>query len=148
MPPSIRIDIAAQRLTFRDGERQLHFPISSGRNGIGFREGSGCTPTGRFRIVSKHGEHAPLLTIFRARLPVGLWPEASGGQDDVLTRILCLDGLDPQNANTLSRYIYIHGTIHTEQLGTPASHGCIRLAPEAMSRLFDLTPLGTPVTII
>ncbi len=148
MPPSIHIDIAAQRLTFRDGDCRLLFPISSGRNGIGFREGSGCTPTGRFRIYSKHGEHAPLLAIFRNRLPVGLWPEASRGQDDVLTRILCLDGLDPQNANTLSRYIYIHGTIHTAQLGSPVSHGCIRLAPDAMSRLFDLTPLGTPVTII
>ena len=30
--------------------------------------------------------------------------------DFILTRILWLDGLEPHNANTRSRYIYIHGT--------------------------------------
>lgn len=147
MPPSLHIDIATQRLIFREGGIILTFPISSGRAGVGFREGSGGTPTGRFRISSKHGENAPLLTVFRGRLPVGLWPEAARGEDAILTRILCLDGLDPQNANTRARYIYIHGTSDITQLGAPVSHGCIRLAPEDMASLFELTPLGAPVTI-
>ena len=43
------------------------------------------------------------------------------------TRILWLEGLDPENANTYERYIYIHGTNAESQLGTPASHGCVRM---------------------
>lgn len=147
MPPSLRIDIAHQLLLFQEGGGSRTFPISSGRAGVGFREGSGCTPTGRFRIIAKHGENAPLLTVFRGRLPVGLWPEAARGEDAILTRILCLDGLDPQNANTRARFIYIHGTPAIDQLGSPVSHGCIRLAPEDMAYLFARTPLGAPVVI-
>jgi lipoprotein-anchoring transpeptidase ErfK/SrfK len=32
----------------------------------------------------------------------------------------------------------IHGTSHTARLGTPASHGCVRLAPENAAYLFGL----------
>ncbi len=32
----------------------------------------------------------------------------------------------------------IHGTYQTRQLGRPASHGCIRLAPGNAARLFNL----------
>lgn len=39
--------------------------------------------------------------------------------DFILTRILWLDGLDPGNANTQERYIYIHGTNRTD---SPRNH--------------------------
>jgi len=32
----------------------------------------------------------------------------------------------------------IHGTLETDQLGRPASHGCIRLAPGAAATLYQL----------
>ena len=32
----------------------------------------------------------------------------------------------------------IHGTSHTSALGTPASHGCVRLAPENAAFLFKM----------
>jgi hypothetical protein len=32
----------------------------------------------------------------------------------------------------------IHGSFHTKRLGTRASHGCVRLAPENAAVLFDL----------
>lgn len=67
--------------------------------------------------------------------------------DFILTRILWLDGLEPHNANTRSRYIYIHGTNDTELLGTPASHGCIRLSPRDMMALFALAEEGMDVFI-
>ncbi len=124
------------------------FPISSGKAGAGFGEGTGKTPTGRFAICSKHGGNAPLNTIFRSRLPVGLWPEAARGNDVILSRILCLDGLDPANANTRQRYIYIHGTPDTAHLGHPASHGCIRMAPQDIIFLYGLVPLGEEVIIL
>ncbi len=147
--PTIRISISRQelRLTGDNGELLFCCPISSGAAGTGFEEGSGRTPTGRFCICSKHGENAPLNTLFRARIPVGTWPCPGAPQDAILARILCLDGLDAANANTRARYIYIHGTSDTAHLGTPASHGCIRLSPQDIAALYPLVPLGTEVSI-
>lgn len=139
----ICISISAQ--TLRYGE--LVFPCSTGRAGIGTEPGSGRTPTGLFEICSLHGENAPLMTVFRGRLPVGTYPTAARGEDAILTRILALHGLEPHNANTRSRYIYIHGTNEVELLGTPASHGCVRLSPQDMRTLFDRVRLGTRVVI-
>lgn len=147
--PTIHISIERQELILRDEDDSVLFRavISSGKAGTGFEEGSGRTPTGRFSICSKHGENAPLNTLFRARIPVGTWPCPGAPQDAILARILCLDGLEAANANTRARYIYIHGTSDTAQLGTPASHGCIRLSPQDIAELFPLVPLGTPVII-
>ncbi len=41
----------------------------------------------------------------------------------------------------------IHGTIEPEKIGQPASLGCVRLKNEDVEELFDLVPVGTPVTI-
>lgn len=143
--PEIHINLAEQRLLLRGGEKPFSAVISSGAAGIGFTPGSGCTPTGRFRVYSRHGIGAPLLTVFLARIPIGIYSNQAG--DCILSRILCLDGLDEENANTRARYIYIHGTNDVEHLGTPVSAGCIRLAPEDMVQLFELAPTGTPVFI-
>ena len=146
---TIHISISAQRLELRNpaGATLFAAPCSTGAAGTGSEPGSGRTPLGRFVIYSKHGENAPLLTVFRARTPVGLHPVASRGEDAILSRILTLHGLEPQNANTLSRFIYIHGTADIAQLGTPVSHGCIRLSPQDAATLFELVPLHTPVII-
>lgn len=141
--PAVVVSISRQEL--RCGE--LCFRVSTGANGVGTEEGSGKTPLGRFRIHSRHGENAPLLTVFRGRLPVGLYPQAACGQDAILTRILTLDGLEPANANTRARYIYLHATPEVKLLGTPASHGCIRLSPQDMLTLFSACPIGTEVRI-
>lgn len=142
-PLTIHVSVSKQRLTYGD----FSAPVSTGAAGVGTEEGSGRTPMGRFRICSKHGENAPLNTVFRARIPVGVYPVAVRGDDAILARILCLDGLEPANANTRSRYIYIHGTNEVEKLGSPASHGCIRLSPQDAATLFDLVPLGTEMLI-
>ena len=148
-PHKIIVSVAAQRLELRSDSGELLFaaPCSTGAAGTGSEEGSGRTPLGRFCICSKPGETAPLLTVFRGRLPVGLHPQASRGEDAILSRILCLHGLEPHNANTRARFIYIHGTADTARLGTPVSHGCIRLSPQDAATLFDLVPLGTQVII-
>ena len=87
------------------------------------------------------------MTVFRGRLPVGTYPAAARGEDAILTRILTLHGLEDHNANTRERYIYIHGTNETDLLGTPASHGCIRLSPTDMLTLYKQVRLGTRVLI-
>ena len=127
--------------------RGHRFRISTGAAGVGSEEGSGKTPIGLFEVCTKHGENAPLMTVFRGRLPVGTYPEAAQGEDAVLTRILALEGLEPHNANTRARYIYIHGTNDTERIGTPVSHGCIRMAPQDMLQLFEMCPLHCKVRI-
>lgn len=43
--------------------------------------------------------------------------------------------------------IYIHGTTNYGQLGTAASHGCIRLANENVVELFDLVETGIPIFV-
>jgi L,D-transpeptidase ErfK/SrfK len=44
----------------------------------------------------------------------------------------------------------IHGTDQSREfgIGMRVSHGCIRLYPEDIERLFELVPIGTPVRII
>lgn len=146
---TIFIDVAAQRLELREAGGSVLFSaaVSTGAAGTGSEEGSGKTPLGRFCICSKHGTNAPLNTVFRGRLPVGLFDPAAPATDAILARILCLEGLEPANANTRARYIYLHGTAETEKLGTPVSHGCIRLSPADAAALYALTPLGTAVVI-
>lgn len=146
---SIHISISKQILELRGEHGELIFSAacSTGSAGTGSEPGSGRTPLGQFTIYTKHGENAPLLTVFRARTPVGLYPAAAHGEDTILARILTLHGLEPHNSNTLSRFIYIHGTADTDRLGTPVSHGCIRLSPQDAVTLFDQVPLNTPVLI-
>ena len=41
----------------------------------------------------------------------------------------------------------LHGTPHTESIGTAATHGCVRLLDEDVEWLYDNVPVGTPVYI-
>jgi L,D-transpeptidase ErfK/SrfK len=47
-----------------------------------------------------------------------------------------------------ARSILIHGTDRPWGIGRRASHGCIRLYPEDIVRLFELVRVGTPVEIV
>jgi L,D-transpeptidase YbiS len=69
-------------------------------------------------------------------------------EDLIMTRILWLDGLEPRNANTHDRYIYIHGTNHEEKIGVADSHGCIRMKNADLVELFERVTEGTPVEIM
>lgn len=146
----LEVSIDDQKLrVFRDSELIREFIISTSAKGIGFGEGSFRTPTGRFRIADKIGEGAATGTIFRSRQPEGIWNPADGAAEDdlILTRIIRLEGLDPENANTYDRYIYLHGTNREDQLGLPASHGCIRLGNTDMTVLFEIVSTGDSLTI-
>ncbi len=105
------------------------------------------TPTGRFRIAEKIGGEAPSGTVFQSRVPLKLGDALPPTEDLVMSRILWLDGLEEHNANTRQRFIYIHGTKHEDKIGSPASHGCIRMRNADVIDLFDLVDEGTPVVI-
>ena len=144
----IYISIGEQKLRLFEGDALVaEYVVSSAANGIGFEEGSYCTPTGRFEVSEKIGDGEALGTIFKSRKPMGVWHGTPSDDDMILSRILRLNGLDAQNANSMERYIYIHGTNHETLLGEPASHGCIRMAKADIVELFDRIELRAPLLI-
>jgi len=144
----IQISVRAQQLILKGGRKKLaSYPVSTSRFGLGSKEGSFKTPTGKFRITEKIGQGMPLGTVFKSRRPVKATKKALREEDLVMTRILWLDGLERRNANTHGRYIYIHGTNHEEKIGLPDSHGCIRMKNADLVELFDRVSEGTPVEI-
>ena len=105
------------------------------------------TPLGNFRIAEKIGHDAEPGTIFNARvalIPDDPLPET---EDLITSRILWLDGMGEENANTRKRFIYIHGTKHEDKIGLPASHGCIRMRNDDVIELFELVDETTQVVI-
>ena len=158
----IEVDIRRQQLYLwdpqPDGDQLIRqYPVSTAANGAGEASGSYRTPRGRHRIAEKIGAGQPLGAAFTARVPTGeIWTPAldadNPGRDWILTRILWLEGLEPGknqggNVDTHNRYIYIHGTHEEHRIGTPASHGCIRMKNADVAELFDLVETGTEVRI-
>ena len=144
----MRVDIPRQMLELRYcGKIIKSWSVSTSRFGLGFEPGSFKTPTGRFTLEEKIGEGAPLWAEFKSRQLTGCLAAPGGDHDAILTRILWLSGLDEENSNTRDRYIYFHGTNREDLIGTPASHGCIRLRNADIAELFDLVPEGTRVVI-
>jgi lipoprotein-anchoring transpeptidase ErfK/SrfK len=144
----IDVSVRDQRLILtRDGEELRSYPISTSRFGIGTEEGSLKTPRGRFRIAEKIGDGAATGTIFKARVALGPDDPLPDTEDFITSRILWLDGLEEENANTRNRFIYIHGTKHEDEIGTPASHGCIRMRNADVIELFELVDETTQVVI-
>jgi lipoprotein-anchoring transpeptidase ErfK/SrfK len=144
----IRVSVRKQRLTLHAGRKKLaEYPVSTSRFGLGSKEGSFKTPSGKFRIAEKIGAGMPLGTVFKSRRPAKATKKALREEDLVMTRILWLDGLEPRNANTHDRYVYIHGTNHEEKIGVPDSHGCVRMKNADLVELFEQVAKGTPVEI-
>ena len=145
---SLKISIATQTLELLEHTADASptslalYPISSSKFGLGTEPGSNKTPLGNFFIEEKIGDGQPLWMIFYRREPTGEIASPGGEIDHVLTRILWLGGLDPENGNTHDRYIYIHGTNQEELIGTPASHGCIRMRNADVIELFDQLKVG------
>ena len=145
---SIHISVEKQELVLKRGRVILRkFPVSTSKFGLGSEEGSMKTPLGRFRIAEKIGDGLPWDTAFKSREPIRPSAKMLRSDDLIMSRILWLDGLEPSNANAHARYIYIHGTNHTEDVGKAASHGCVRMKNADVAELFDLVAVGTPVTI-
>jgi hypothetical protein len=143
------VSIPEQRLALLDkGALVATYPISTSRFAIGDSPGSRGTPLGELEVAKKIGGSAPSGMVFKDRKPTGeiLVPDAPG-RDPIVTRILWLRGLEAQNANAYSRYIYIHGTPEERNIGTRASFGCIRMRSRDVIQLYDIVGPGARVTI-
>lgn len=154
----IDIDLSEQTLQLLDNDRPLKtYRVSTAANGPGEMSGSLCTPRGRHEIAEKIGGDAPPNTVFVGRVPTGeTWSAdyaaSQPKRDWILTRILWLRGLDEGvncggEVDTYNRYIYIHGTPDTSEMGKPGSIGCVRMQNDDVIELFDQVEEGTEVVI-
>jgi hypothetical protein len=154
-PLALVVSVGQQRLgLFRDGALAADWPVSTSRFGVGSQMNSYKTPLGLHRIAEKIGAGMPLDTVFKGRKPVthhsSLVVPPTG--DLIMSRILWLDGCERGlnrggDMDSHARYIYIHGTAHEDRIGTPDSHGCVRMRNADIAVLFGLIEVGTPVFI-
>jgi hypothetical protein len=150
------VDVAAQRLWVLEEFVAVDVVrCSTAAAGLGENEGSFRTPRGWHGVSARIGDRLPPGAVLQSRVWTGdRWSPAEGlidgagranvsvGEDLVLTRVLWLEGREPGrnrggDVDTRARYIYIHGTNQPEALGTPASHGCIRVSCADVIRLHD-----------
>ena len=155
----ILIDVSQQKLFVYDEDNQKvgNYRISTATKGAGNTSGSDKTPLGAHRISEKIGDGAKVGSIFISRNNTGQLANIEKApvdvpEDQVTTRILWLDGLEPGknkggNVDSHSRYIYIHGTPEEGLIGKPASHGCIRMINEDVVKIFNQSPENTLVYI-
>lgn len=153
------ISVARQCLSVFDehGELLREYSVSTAKAGVGEISGSYQTPRGQHLIRAKIGAGQAANTVFVRRRPTGeIWTpelsEAFPGRDWILTRILWLSGCESGrnrcgNVDTMRRYVYIHGSPDSARMGTPGSHGCIRMRNADLIELFDLVPCYTAVEI-
>jgi lipoprotein-anchoring transpeptidase ErfK/SrfK len=154
----IEIHAGKQELAVVEEGRVLkRYPVSTSKFGLGEKNGSFCTPRGAHIVRAKIGAGLPLGAVFVRRRPTGeVWTaqlhERAPGRDWILTRILWLSGCEPGRnrlgeVDTMRRYIYIHGTPETAELGKPGSIGCVRMRNRDVAELFELVPPYTEVHI-
>lgn len=154
------VDVARQRLHIIENNAVVwEVPCATARAGTGSASGSLQTPLGWHRVDMKLGEGAPWGQVFRSRIPTKeIWKPGDDVKEDlVLTRVLWLDGMEPGKnkgktedgvlVDSKERCIYIHGTNGEALIGTPSSHGCIRLFNDDVIKAFEKLPVGTPVLI-
>ena len=136
------LNLAAMRLFYypkpEAGERPvvITHPIGIGREGW-------QTPEGIMTITHKKEKPAWTVpeSVLKERAAAGnpLPPIVAAGPDNPLGDF----------AMRLSDPLYlIHGTNQPYGVGIRVSHGCVRLYPEDIARLFPLVPEGTQVRII
>lgn len=143
------VSIPDQRVALlQDGVPVATYPVSTSKFGVGDIPGTSETPLGNLEIARKIGAGAPSGAVFKDRERTGeIVPPDAPGRDPIVSRILWLRGLEPQNALAYSRYIYIHGTPEERNIGLPMSYGCIRMRSRDVIQLFDIVGTGAQVKI-
>ena len=139
----IVINVAAMRLYYfpphRKGEPQRVFTHPIGIGKVGW-----STPEGVTVVVShkKDPVWRPSVALRRDHL-------SDSGED--LPAVIM-----PGPDNPLGKYEFtlgwpsylIHGTNKPYGVGLRSSHGCIRLYPEDIEKLYEMVPNGTPVRVV
>ena len=138
----IVINIAAMRIFYypphKKGEPQLVYTHPIGVGKVGW-----STPEGTTKIIARETD-----PIWRPSAAVRKEHEENGDPVDKVVKA----GPD----NPLGKYKFtlgwpsylIHGTNKPYGVGLRSSHGCIRLYPEDIEKLYKMVPLGTKVTVV
>jgi len=134
----IVIDLPSRTLYwFAKGTLKARFPVGIGRSS------DWATPAGRYRIVGRREDP--------------IWHVPPSIQEEMRARgekVIAVVGPGPDNP--LGKYWIqlstpgygLHGTNAPQSIGKYTSHGCVRLLPEHVARLFQEAPDGTPVDVI
>lgn len=147
--PEVIINVDEQMLkVVKDGQEVAKFPVSTSKFGLGDEFRSYKTPLGQMQICEKMGGKLPMGAVLKGGRFTGkvLQPNAPG-RDPIVTRMIRLRGLEPQNSHALKRGIFIHGTPEEERIGKPVSWGCIRMRSRDVVELYKQVPVGTRVVI-
>jgi hypothetical protein len=137
-PANIIIDITQQKLFYYKGGKLVGVSaVSTGREGHD-------SPLGRFKVRKKEKEHASNL--------YGDFVDASGTvvvKNVDVTKDKPPAGTHFQGSSMPWFMEFAPGVgMHTGFLpGIPDSHGCIRLPDRMAKTFFEVTPMGTPVTV-
>jgi L,D-transpeptidase ErfK/SrfK len=144
LPDTLRngivINLAAMRLFYFKGDGKL-LAVSTYPVGVGTTDRP--TPTGKMYVERK---------MFRPTwyVPASI-AEDHRKKGDPLPAKVPPGPLNPLGEHALylsaSGYL-VHGTNKPASIGLRATNGCIRLYPEDIRRLFENTPLKTPVNIV
>ena len=142
----------------KQGKVISEYVISSSEYGEGSKAGSNKTPLGLHKVKSKFGDKTPINgkmigRVFYGKIATIYTGNTKSKTDDVCSRILWLEGMEKglnkgEGIDSYSRYIYIHGTSEEGRLGTPASHGCIRMKNKEVIELYEKIRIGTLVLIL
>src|SRR5574343_993934 len=153
------VSVARQLMQLLDDQGGVlrEYQVSTALGGVGEVSGSYQAPRGHHIIRAKIGAGQPENAVFVRRRPTGeIWTPALGeafpNRDWILTRILWLSGCEPGCnrlgcVDTMRRYIYIHGSPDSAEMGLPGSHGCIRMRNADIVEMFDLVPCYTEIEI-
>ena len=138
-----------QIYVFTDSRQYRAFPVSTSKYGLGDDLGSYKTPLGLFVVKTKIGKGLKPGEVLKSREPTGevVQPNAPD-RDPIVTRIIWLQGLEKRNQHAYERCIYIHGTPQENELGHPASYGCVRMASQDVIKVYEMLPENTRVAII
>lgn len=128
---AILVRVSEQKLYYYENATLVGtYKVSTGTSGY-------PTPLGRFRVVEKIMNPSwvnPAPNGWGKDMPARIGP---GPSNPLGTRALALN----------SPGILIHGTTKVNLLGSPASHGCVRMAGADIEGLFPKVPANTPVFI-
>jgi L,D-transpeptidase ErfK/SrfK len=136
-PDGLVVDLTNRSLYwFERGALKARFPVGVGR-------AEWATPAGRYRIVARRENPG-------WRVPESIQREMRARGEEVLTWVP--PGPDnPLGAHWLQLSapgLGIHGTNAPGSIGKYTTHGCLRLLPEHVERLFREVRDGTPVDIV
>ena len=128
----IVVNVPQRMFFYRSGGRALGFPVAVGSNGW-------RTPLRPFTVIAK--ETDPTWDV-----PESIAAEARA-KGKPLPR-----AIPPGPSNPLGRHwlglsvggVGIHGTNAPGSIYRAGTHGCIRVHPDDIARLFDLVAVGTP----